>query len=85
MIIRMLFSSEGDKKRAERAELNSADGNTREFHDQFYRDHKLLLVLFRGLAVMPITRASPGKSLSMRHRLRLVILFIYRQQKFVFV
>lgn len=28
---------------------------------QFYRDHKLLLVLFRALAVMPIERSSPGK------------------------
>lgn len=52
---------EGDKKRAERAQLNSADGDTAEFHDQFYRDHKLLLVLFRALAVMPITRSQPGK------------------------
>lgn len=50
----------GDKKRAERLQLNSADGDTGEKHDQFYRDHKLLLVLFRALAVMPITRSSPG-------------------------
>lgn len=28
---------------------------------QFYRDHKLLLILFRVLAVMPIERSSPGK------------------------
>lgn len=58
-----LSSFQGDKKRAERAQLNSADGDTGEFHDQFYRDHKLLLVLFRVLAVMPITRSSPGKSI----------------------
>lgn len=51
----------GDKRRAERAQLNSADGETGETHDQFYRDHKLLLVLFRALAVMPITRSSPGQ------------------------
>lgn len=51
----------GDKRRAERAQLNSADGVTGETHDQFYRDHKLLLVLFRALAVMPITRSSPGQ------------------------
>lgn len=57
------FSFQGDKRRAERATLNSADGDTGEFHDQFYRDHKLLLVLFRALAVMPITRSSPGKSM----------------------
>lgn len=28
---------------------------------KFYRDHKLLLVLFRVLAVMPIQRTSPGR------------------------
>lgn len=28
---------------------------------QFYRDHKLLLILFRALAVMPIERSAPGK------------------------
>jgi gustatory receptor len=50
-----------EKERAIRAQLNSADGDTAEEHDQFYRDHKLLLVLFRALAVMPITRSSPGK------------------------
>ncbi|XP_055588225.1 gustatory and odorant receptor 22-like isoform X2 [Uranotaenia lowii] len=49
------------KERAIRAQLNSADGDTCEIHDQFYRDHKLLLVLFRALAVMPILRSSPGK------------------------
>ncbi|XP_049287543.1 gustatory and odorant receptor 22-like [Anopheles funestus] len=49
------------KERAIRAQLNSADGDTCETHDQFYRDHKLLLVLFRGLAVMPITRSVPGR------------------------
>ncbi|CAB3221809.1 unnamed protein product [Arctia plantaginis] len=40
--------------------LSSQDGDTCEIHDQFYRDHKLLLVLFRALAVMPITRSRPG-------------------------
>lgn len=49
-----------EKRRHERAQLNSADGNTAERHDQFYRDHKLLLVLFRALAVMPIERSAPG-------------------------
>ncbi|XP_055532855.1 gustatory and odorant receptor 22-like isoform X2 [Wyeomyia smithii] len=49
------------KERAIRAQLNSADGDTCETHDQFYRDHKLLLVLFRALAVMPILRSSPGR------------------------
>lgn len=50
----------GDRNRTERAKLSSADPNTAELHDQFYRDHKLLLVLFRVLAVMPVTRSSPG-------------------------
>lgn len=50
-----------EKERAARAQLNSADGPTAEKYDQFYRDHKLLLVLFRALAVMPITRSSPGQ------------------------
>lgn len=49
------------KEKVIRAQLNSTDGDTAEFHDQFYRDHKLLLVLFRALAVMPITRSSPGR------------------------
>lgn len=50
-----------EKERIIRAQLISSDGNTAEMHDQFYRDHKLLLILFRALAVMPITRSSPGK------------------------
>lgn len=44
-----------------RDQLSSQDGDTCEIHDQFYRDHKLLLVLFRALAVMPILRSRPGK------------------------
>lgn len=60
LILKHKILFEGDKKRAERSQLNSADGDTGEEHDQFYRDHKLLLVLFRALAVMPITRSSPG-------------------------
>lgn len=52
---------EREKERVMRAQLNSQDGNTAEIHDQFYRDHKLLLVLFRLLAVMPITRSAPGR------------------------
>ncbi|XP_055678123.1 gustatory and odorant receptor 22-like [Lutzomyia longipalpis] len=50
-----------EKDRASRAQLNSANGDTVEIHDQFYRDHKLLLVLFRVMAVMPITRSQPGR------------------------
>uniref|UniRef100_A0A336MIC6 Gustatory receptor n=1 Tax=Culicoides sonorensis TaxID=179676 RepID=A0A336MIC6_CULSO len=49
------------KERIARSQLNSQDGDTAEEHDQFYRDHKLLLVLFRALAVMPILRSSPGR------------------------
>lgn len=56
------WTNAGDKNRTERAKLNSADGNIAEAHDQFYRDHKLLLILFRVLAVMPITRSSPGEN-----------------------
>lgn len=50
-----------EKERAQRAQLSSGNGDTAEKYDQFYRDHKLLLILFRALAVMPITRSSPGK------------------------
>ncbi|XP_030019928.2 gustatory and odorant receptor 22 [Manduca sexta] len=49
-----------DYEQEQRDLLNSQDGDTCEIHDQFYRDHKLLLVLFRALAVMPITRSRPG-------------------------
>lgn len=31
----------------ERSQLNSADGHVIDEHDQFYRDHKLLLKLFQ--------------------------------------
>uniref|UniRef100_A0A240SYF9 Uncharacterized protein n=1 Tax=Phlebotomus papatasi TaxID=29031 RepID=A0A240SYF9_PHLPP len=50
-----------EKDRSLRAQLSSANGDTVEIHDQFYRDHKLLLVLFRVMAVMPITRSQPGR------------------------
>ncbi|XP_073954947.1 gustatory and odorant receptor 22-like [Choristoneura fumiferana] len=49
-----------DYEQEQRDMLSSQDGDTCETHDQFYRDHKLLLVLFRALAVMPITRSRPG-------------------------
>ncbi|XP_075977830.1 gustatory and odorant receptor 22-like [Anticarsia gemmatalis] len=49
-----------DYEQEQRDMLSSQDGDTCEIHDQFYRDHKLLLVLFRALAVMPITRSRPG-------------------------
>ncbi|XP_037027029.1 gustatory and odorant receptor 22-like isoform X2 [Bradysia coprophila] len=50
-----------EKERAIRSQLNSANGMTAEIHDQFYRDHKLLITLFQTLAVMPITRSAPGR------------------------
>ncbi|XP_063536245.1 gustatory and odorant receptor 22-like [Cydia strobilella] len=51
---------QADYEQEQRDMLSSQDGETCETHDQFYRDHKLLLVMFRALAVMPITRSSPG-------------------------
>lgn len=44
----------------QRAKLKTSDGETGDIYDQFYRDHKLLLILFRVLAVMPIVRDKPG-------------------------
>lgn len=52
--------SQRDHERKVRENLKSSHGPTAEQHDQFYRDHKLLLVLFRVLAVMPIERSGPG-------------------------
>lgn len=45
----------------QRAKLQSSNGDTVQAYDQFYRDHKLMLVLFRVLAVMPVIRDGPGK------------------------
>lgn len=39
-----------------RSKLDAEDGLVCDEHDQFYRDHKLLLHLFRVLAVMPVER-----------------------------
>ncbi|KOB68790.1 Gustatory receptor [Operophtera brumata] len=55
--------------------LSSQDGDTCEVHDQFYRDHKLLLVLFRALAVMPITRSRPVHDQFYRDHKLLLVLF----------
>ncbi|KAL1498195.1 hypothetical protein ABEB36_009032 [Hypothenemus hampei] len=41
---------------AKRFALDENDGNILEEHDQFYRDHKLLLILFRWMGVMPVER-----------------------------
>ncbi|CAH1370079.1 hypothetical protein MTP99_011600 [Tenebrio molitor] len=46
---------------AKRAQLDSADGQVIDEHDQFFRDHKLLLVLFRVLGVMPVQRGQIGR------------------------
>nr|UNE74349.1 gustatory receptor 2 [Holotrichia oblita] len=44
-----------------RSQLSSSDGNILDQHDQFYRDHKLLLKLFQVLGVMPIQRGQIGR------------------------
>lgn len=41
--------------------INQRPTTSTELLFQFYRDHKLLLILFRVLAVMPIERSAPGK------------------------
>ncbi|XP_063927825.1 gustatory and odorant receptor 22-like [Zophobas morio] len=46
---------------SKRAQLNSSDGHIIDKHDQFFRDHKLLLVLFRVLGVMPVQRGEIGR------------------------
>lgn len=62
-----------EKERAIRSQLNSANGDTAEIHDQFYRDHKLLIKLFQTLAVMPITRSAPGDKFSSSYKLRQIM------------
>ncbi|KAF5308870.1 hypothetical protein FQR65_LT00570 [Abscondita terminalis] len=44
-----------------RSMLKSSDGRTLDDHDQFYRDHKLLLKLFQVLGAMPIQRGEIGR------------------------
>ncbi|XP_060521313.1 gustatory and odorant receptor 22-like [Cylas formicarius] len=44
-----------------RMALDENDGRIIDKHDQFYRDHKLLLTLFRVLGVMPVQRGQIGK------------------------
>ncbi|CRL04902.1 CLUMA_CG017953, isoform A [Clunio marinus] len=66
------------KERHLRETLQSRHGPTAEIHDQFYRDHKLLLVLFRVLAVMPIERSSPGRiTFSWKSRASIYAFFFY--------
>ncbi|XP_039753355.1 gustatory and odorant receptor 22-like [Pararge aegeria] len=70
--------SQRDYEREQRNLLSSQDGDTCEMHDQFYRDHKLLLVLFRALAVMPITRSRPGTiTFSWKSRATAYAIFFY--------
>lgn len=45
--LRSLIKSPRAREIADRARLDSADGRVIDEHDQFYRDHKLLLTLFR--------------------------------------
>ncbi|CAH1113537.1 unnamed protein product [Psylliodes chrysocephalus] len=59
--LRSLIKSPRAREIADRARLDSADGRVIDEHDQFYRDHKLLLTLFRILAVMPVQRGKIGK------------------------
>ncbi|KAK4886234.1 hypothetical protein RN001_002505 [Aquatica leii] len=44
-----------------RSMLKSSDGQVLDDHDQFYRDHKLLLKLFQVLGAMPIQRGVIGR------------------------
>ncbi|KAF5285309.1 hypothetical protein FQA39_LY04408 [Lamprigera yunnana] len=44
-----------------RSLLKSSNGQTLDDHDQFYRDHKLLLKLFQVLGAMPIQRGEVGR------------------------
>lgn len=46
-VIKEFKNSARAKNIAKRSLLNSADGNVLDQHDQFYRDHKLLLKLFQ--------------------------------------
>ncbi|CAG9561908.1 unnamed protein product [Danaus chrysippus] len=76
---RIVYSkTQKDYERDQRNLLSSQDGDTCEIHDQFYRDHKLLLVLFRALAVMPITRSRPGTiTFSWKSRATTYAIFFY--------
>ncbi|KAH1015695.1 hypothetical protein HUJ04_007039, partial [Dendroctonus ponderosae] len=46
---------------AKRFKLDENDGRNIDDHDQFYRDHKLLLILFKWMGVMPVERGEIGK------------------------
>ncbi|XP_054726708.1 gustatory and odorant receptor 22-like isoform X1 [Anastrepha obliqua] len=58
--VKNAFIDSASISRAKHFSFDSIDYEDVERHDQFYRDHKLLLILFRVLAVMPILRSSPG-------------------------
>lgn len=55
-ISKKIRSSARAKDISDRSKLSSADPNVLEEHDQFWKDHKLLLQLFIFLGVMPVTR-----------------------------
>ncbi|XP_066151940.1 gustatory and odorant receptor 22-like isoform X1 [Euwallacea fornicatus] len=46
---------------SKRMKLDENDGRVMDEHDQFYRDHKLLLILFKWMGVMPVERGEIGK------------------------
>lgn len=61
MALKELKSSARAMAIEDRSQLDSSDGHVIDEHDQFYRDHKLLLKLFQVLGVMPIQRGEIGK------------------------
>ncbi|KAF7278942.1 hypothetical protein GWI33_007806 [Rhynchophorus ferrugineus] len=48
------------KEIAKRFTLDPNNGAVIDKHDQFYRDHKLLLILFKVMGVMPVERGEAG-------------------------
>ncbi|XP_044763570.1 gustatory and odorant receptor 22-like [Coccinella septempunctata] len=60
-----------------RSELDAKNVEILEEHDQFYRDHKLLLTLFRGLAVMPVQRATGKITFSWTSNAMIYAYFFY--------
>ncbi|KAL3270848.1 hypothetical protein HHI36_021366 [Cryptolaemus montrouzieri] len=76
-ISKWLRSSARAQEIAKRSELDAKNVNILEEHDQFYRDHKLLLTLFRGLAVMPVQRATGKITFSWRSNVMIYAYFFY--------
>ncbi|KAK9875994.1 hypothetical protein WA026_011095 [Henosepilachna vigintioctopunctata] len=76
-ISKWLRSSARAQDIAKRSKLDSNDVTILEEHDQFYRDHKLLLTLFRGLAVMPVQRKTGKISFSWGSNIMIYAYFFY--------